>query len=134
MNDFEKMSIRELEKMATGSGELPEKHSGLGIASFVISIAVGIIFILSFIIMGTIVAIEGKIPEPTSPVAIISGLIMMLGFVGLLVGAGLGIAGLFEKNRKKIFSILGLIFNAGIFLVFIILMIIGLLTRTPLDQ
>ena len=61
-----------------------------------------------------------------------SALVMIIGFgvfaiIGLsLVGSVLGIAGLFQSNRNRTFSILGLIFNTLIVLGLVGLIFIGL--------
>jgi hypothetical protein len=44
-----------------------------------------------------------------------------------LVGGALGIAGLTQYRRKKVFAILGLVFNAGVILGVITIVAIGLL-------
>ena len=44
-----------------------------------------------------------------------------------LLAIGLGIAGLIQKDRKKTFSILGLIFGASTVVITVFLMIIGLM-------
>lgn len=103
------------------------KHSGLGIASFVTSIAIGVSEL-------TLVAIAGVL-EATTPGGIdeksatLLGLLMIAGLVGSVVGVGLGIAGVLQKNRKKLPSILGLVINGVIILGVILLMVIG--TRMP---
>jgi hypothetical protein len=51
-----------------------------------------------------------------SPQAIIVGLGIFAGMGLAVIGLGLGIAGLAQSNRIKLFAILGLIFNAVVFL------------------
>ena len=64
--------------------------------------------------------------DEQSPVAIIIGL-GVFAIIGLsFVGSGLGIAGLFQPNRNRLFSILGLIFNALIIFGLVGLIAIGL--------
>lgn len=70
------------------------------------------------------VATPGGLSE-NSPVIIIIGLCAILGLIACLIGIGLGIAGVLQKNRKIIFSILGLIFNATILLGVVVLIIVG---------
>ena len=64
--------------------------------------------------------------DEQSPVAIIVGL-GIFAIIGLsFVGSGLGIAGLFQSNRNRVFSILGLIFNTMIIVGLVGLIVIGL--------
>jgi hypothetical protein len=51
-----------------------------------------------------------------SPIAVIIGMFTILGILLCLIGCGFGIAGVCQKGRKKIFSILGIIFNGAILL------------------
>ncbi len=77
------------------------KHSGFGIASFIISILAPAFLICSWLFWYVIVGGE----RPTN-------LVFMVVFFGafslLFIGVGLGIAGLSHENRRKIFAILGL--------------------------
>jgi len=105
--------------------QTPLRHSGIGIASFIISLVIFVFFILLFAGAGFIgVAASGQISE-TSPVIMMIGLLAIIGLVVCLIGIGLGIGGFFQKNRKRIFSILGLSFNALVFFGVVILIIIG---------
>lgn len=57
--------------------------------------------------------------------AAIVGLLLIAFILLCLVALGFGIAGLIQKDRKKIFAILGTIFSAVTFVGTISLMIIG---------
>lgn len=105
-----------------------EKHSGVGVASFVTSI-IGITGIIFMYVLAAYmhVASGGAIDEASSG-AMVTGLFIMLFFVILLVSVGLGIAGLVQKNTKKIFPLLGTIFSSVVFLITFIIMIIGVTT------
>jgi hypothetical protein len=88
------------------------KHSGLGISSFVISLAGGFAMFLLFCVAGFMeTTTPGGIDE-TSGVAVVLGLVIFAVIAVHLLGLGLAIGALTQKNRKKVFSILGLIFNA----------------------
>lgn len=102
--------------------EDPAKHSGFGIASFIISIVAGFIEFTAIIVAGIMATLTENITQ-TSSIAI--GLVIIFSLFLNLTGIGLGIAGLTQKNKKKIFSILGLVFNSFIILLLIVLMIIG---------
>lgn len=92
------------------SGHNP--HSGMGIASFIMAIVVGISAFALIVIAGVI---EMQTPggmDEESPEAIIIGL-GIFGVIGLnLLGVGLGIAGIVQPDRNKIFAYLGLAANA----------------------
>ena len=105
---------------------MEQKHSKLGISSFGISIGL-IIFIIAlrFIIVNDNTYAYSLPPSNTLTTA---RSMWTLSKYGLLVALGLGIGGLLQKDRKKIFAILGTIFSAMtiIFIVvgYVILMII----------
>lgn len=103
--------------------EKPLKQSGLGIASFVISLINGL-FVFGIIILSTIMEIAG-VSEDSGAVALL-GLGAILVIIINLVGLGLGIGGCFVKERKKLLSILGIIFNIVPMLILAILIMIGL--------
>ena len=102
-----------------------KKHSILGIISAAIFL---LIFVLQLISFGFIGAnAETTIENPNDPptIVVIMGLIMMMFFLVVIVGLGLGIGGLFQKDRKKAFSLIGFIGNSMLFLMYIIMFISG---------
>lgn len=87
------------------------KHSGLGIASFVLSIISLVLIFGLLIVAGVLEATTPGGMDETSMAAIVVGL-LLFAFIGTaLVATGLGVAGLFQKQRKKIFAILGTVFS-----------------------
>ncbi len=86
------------------------KHSGLGIAAFVIALAAGLMLFLSFAVAGYL-----HMHNPEGPN---SGMVALVGLViiGLclvhLLGIVLAIGALFQADRRKMFSVLGLALNA----------------------
>ncbi len=103
------------------------KHSGMGIASFATSVVVGLLIIVCYLaIIAKAVATGGTLDKHSS-FAIISGMIVIGLLLCDLIALGLGIAGIFEKKRKKIYAILGTIISAVIILMVISLTIIGLM-------
>ena len=130
--------------------EKPEKlkHSGLGIASFILALASGLTFIIGMImsvmsVMGdngiisstmdpnNVEAIESAMMNSDAMVGImVAGFIIM--FAGLLsfIGLVLGIIGLIIKNRKKVFAIIGTIMNAIPVILTIVFTIIGLMMQS----
>lgn len=93
---------------------MEQKHSGLGIASFLISLMAG------FGLLATIVAalvVRSVLTRHTHGdevhVARMVFVVLLLGLILLdLVALGLGIAGLAQAERKKLFAILGTAFAA----------------------
>ncbi len=53
------------------------------------------------------------------------GLLICAAFPGSFFGAALSIAGLLQKDRQKVFPILGLVFNVAIALAITLLIVIG---------
>lgn len=88
-----------------------QKNSGLGIASFVISIVTGVMLITSLTVMGYLVQTSTSDQVDDSPMMLFAVLSIFLGFGFSVLGIGLGIAGLFQKGRAKTFAILGTFFS-----------------------
>lgn len=103
-----------------------KKHSGLGIASFILSIVSGLLIFLVVVVAGVMEAsTPGGIDEESSG-AVMLGLFLFAFLGAALVALGLGIGGLLQKERKKIFAILGTVFSAVSVVLTIFIMIIGL--------
>jgi hypothetical protein len=103
------------------------KHSGLGIASFIIAIVLGVFEFLFIVVAGIVETTNSGGIEAKPTIAIVVGMSILLG-VGLsLVGIGLGIAGLIQKNRKKVFTILGLVFNIAVIIMVLGIVVIGII-------
>jgi len=103
-----------------------KKHSGLGIASFITSIVSGLLIFLLIVVAGVMEAsTPGGIDEESAG-AVMVGLFLFAFLGAALVALGLGIAGLLQKERKKLFAILGTVFSAVSLVVTIFIMIIGL--------
>ena len=82
------------------------KKSGLGIASFVISISGYLFLIIGFFVFE---GVEGDLPLERLLVIFVFG----IGFVIVeLVALGLGIWGLCQKEKKKTLAILGTEFSS----------------------
>ena len=107
-----------------GYGE-PDKHSGVGIASFVLSLLCGVGEVVLVVIA---VAMEANTPgvfDQESPEAAVLGLLVLLGLVLALAGVGLGVGGLLQPRRKRVFAVLGLVFNGLIVLLLAVLFVLG---------
>lgn len=101
------------------------KHSGLGIASFIISLMVGAVEFLVVIAAGIIEAMTPGGMDEQSMAAVLVGLVILGGLMANMAGVGLGVAGLVQSDRKKIFPSLGLAFNGTAILGIVMLIIIG---------
>jgi magnesium-transporting ATPase (P-type) len=105
------------------------KHTGMGVVSFIISLLGFFIFVCTIIAGGVIAMKNPDALSQPGGAAVVIGMLILIGFFLCFVGIGLGIAGLVQKDRKKIFALLGLIFNSAIFIGVAILMIVGLMTN-----
>ncbi|MUT64428.1 hypothetical protein [Paenibacillus sp. NEAU-GSW1] len=117
------------------------KHSGLGIASFVLAIISILLGVLGIILSVVFVAQlagdptsflseteSGSIPEGAG--SILAAVVLMFLGVGIsFVGLILGIVGVFAKNRRKLFAIIGLVFNGVIILGMLLMIVISLASR-----
>jgi len=70
-------------------------------------------------------ATESGMPEGSTQFIVI-GFLAKFGVVGCLIGLGLGIAGALDKDRKKTFSVLGIIINAALIFAVVKILILGL--------
>lgn len=101
------------------------KQSGLGISSFVISLGGGFAMFLLFCVAGYMeTTTPGGIDEK-SGIAVLLGLVIFAVIALHLLGLGLAIGALTQKDRKKVFSVLGLIFNAIVVVGTIAVIMIG---------
>ena len=102
------------------------KHSGLGIAAFITSITSGLLMFMLIVVAGVIEVTTSGGMDERSASAVIIGLLLFLFLFITLVALGLGISGLVQKDRKKIFAILGTIFSSMTMLGTLALLMIGL--------
>lgn len=104
-----------------------QKHSGVGISSFVISIASGILTFLLLVVAGVMQA-SGRMSGDKNAATVIG--LFLFAFLGLvLVALGLGIAGLMQKERKKIFALLGTIFSTVTLVLTLSIIAVGMAAR-----
>jgi hypothetical protein len=90
------------------------KHSGLGIASFAMSVLIGLGLFAMFVVAGVMEATTpGGIPDD-SGAAIVVGLAIIGLFMLDVVAVVLGVVGLCQANRRKLFAALGLVFSLAI--------------------
>ena len=88
-----------------------QKHSGLGIASFAGSIIAGLALLVLVVMAGIMEASSPGGMDEESPGSILLGM-FLFGFMFLsLVAFCLGVAGLLQSNRMKLFAVLGVVFS-----------------------
>ncbi|WP_145146754.1 hypothetical protein [Paenibacillus xylanexedens] len=111
----------------------PLKHSGPGIASFVIGLAAVVGYILIFFIAAMALNDSIEVLTPLQaeelalhPAVILASLSILVCLILNLAGGILGIIGLILKNRKKVFAIIGTLLNGIIILAFIGLILAGM--------
>lgn len=108
--------------MQTPSTTLP--HSGLGIASFITSLVAGALLLLIFGITGVLGSQAGGL-DGESAAAQTLGLFLLLMVLAQLAALGLGIAGLAQTGRSKLFGALGTAFASTALLGTLILTLAG---------
>lgn len=102
------------------------RHSGPGIASFIVSLVSGGVLFVIFVIAGVMEATTPGGIDETSVEAIAIGL-AMFAFLGLSLAAFvLGVCGLLQRERNKLFAILGTVFSAVALLGTVALIGVGL--------
>jgi hypothetical protein len=105
------------------------KHSGFGIASFVITLSSGLLTLLNFLIAGVFEnSTKGGI-EANSIASTIVGFFLLVFFGTTILGLGFGIAGLFQKKRNITFAILGIVFSLGIIFITFLVFMIGIFVK-----
>lgn len=101
------------------------RHSGPGIASFIVSLFSGAATFVLVAVAGVLGSQPGGLDD-NSPVAMVLGL-GIIGAAALLVLAFvLGITGILQPNRNKVFAILGTAISAMVVMCFCGLMILGI--------
>lgn len=104
-----------------------QKHSGLGIASFITSIVSGLFIFLLLVTAGVIETSTPGGMDEESISAIMIGLSLFVLLGAALAALGLGIGGILQKERKKIFAILGTVFSSVSLCITLLIIMIGLL-------
>lgn len=114
------------DEMEYGEVGRENRHSRMGIASFVISILV-VVAILALVVGAPLVlsstgALDAQSFDPADPQSIdlpnetlIALQVIGFGFLGgvllSFVGLGLGIAGMVQRRRRRLFAIIGTVLN-----------------------
>jgi hypothetical protein len=103
---------------------MENKHSRLGITSFVLSVVTGISMLLLFTVAGILHMRE---PLGSQEQQMVIGAIAIALLFLDLIAAAFGIATLCQKEQKKLFGILGLSFSLLVIIVSGGLIILGII-------
>ena len=119
--------------------ERENTHSRMGIASLVIAILATVVIVALFVASFAIVSSEfGNVQDPQSldpqspqdSPAFAWLTLIGLGVIGCLllylVGLALGVAGIIQRRRRKLFAVLGTVGNGVVLLGFAALVVLGL--------
>ncbi len=104
------------------------RHSGMGIAAFIVALLGGVLLFVMIAVAGVA---ESRTPgglDEGSSTAVLIGLGIMAAVLMELVALGLGIGGVLQKDRQRIFAVLGLVFSIGAMLGTVGLMVLGLMS------
>jgi cytochrome c biogenesis protein CcdA len=97
------------------------KHSGIGMASLVLALLSALSLVAMIGASVVIVADDpAALEDENSPKFIVVFVLLLASLVMMVVGLGLGVGGALQRDRKKLFGILGLISN-----IVMLLMIVG---------
>lgn len=123
--------------MKRGEAGREDRHSRMGIASLMLAVLAIIAIVLFFVISVSVASSEiGNNPQSFDPNSIDESsplastfALLGLGLIGsvllTVVGFGLGVAGLIQRRRKRLFAILGTILNGLVVLGVIALFVLG---------
>ncbi|ETT79662.1 MULTISPECIES: hypothetical protein [Paenibacillus] len=102
------------------------KHSGPGIASFVIALLTLVCYAITFVYVGaqasSLMNEHNKLIADSAETIMYLGLTMLILVAVNIIGAVTGIIGLTLRRRRKVFAIIGTIINAGFLLLFMLLL------------
>ena len=104
-------------------------HSGLGIASFIISLAAGAALVVLLGIAGVIESQPGGMDEESAG-AVLVGLLLALTALAHVLALGLGIAALVQAGRGKLFGVLGTVFASTGLIGTVLIFLLGALLES----
>lgn len=112
------------------------KHSGLGIASFVIALASIVIFIVGGIITynSVVAGISAEEVMQPSPLVALIGILFIGCMISSVVGLILGIVAMFSRKKKRVLAVWGAILNLIITVIFTLSTISSIFNENILDS
>jgi len=94
----------------------PLRHSGLGIASFMLAIGAGLTLGILIVVAAVLEASQPGAMGPDSPGAVAVGAVVCITLLLTMIGLILGIAGVCQKHRKTVFAVIGIVLNGLVLL------------------
>ncbi len=106
------------------------QHSGVGIAGFCLSI-LAVLMLGGTMVASVGMAMQAKNPgqKPDQNTVMAMGCAAILSALLSVVGLVLGLVGVVQKNRKMVFTVIGLVINGLICLSVLGLIVIGLMVK-----
>jgi hypothetical protein len=102
------------------------RHPGIGVTSFILGLVAGVAMVVLIVIAAAMSArAPGGQLDENSPEAITVGCSLIVAAGLALLGLILGIVGAVQQGHKKLFPVLGIVFNGGMLLMVVGLMILG---------
>ncbi len=128
LKDGPETQIKMVHREAAGVMVTPKRVSSLGVASTVVSILLGLLFVVSIIIVLFL-------PEDTDPLWYV---LLALGWVALFFGGaggvGLSVGAFMQRGRSRLFPAVGLLFNLMLLAGVLFTLLIGLVFALPMDM
>ncbi|MDR2100192.1 MAG: hypothetical protein LBP40_05140 [Campylobacteraceae bacterium] len=103
-----------------------KKHSGFGIASFVMSVLAALLLVATFAVTAYwywAYILGQAAASPSETMLIIVGIAWILSLFVSSVSIILGIIGLLVKNKKRVFALVGLVISFYVPIIFLIIII-----------
>ena len=92
------------------------KHSELGVASFVVFLVSCTLLPSAPVILAVNKSVFAELPLLPLEIHFLVGMLPIATVLLYLIGVVLGIAGAAQRNRRKVFAVLGIVFNGGVVL------------------
>lgn len=106
-----------------------QPHSGLGIASFIVSLAAGAALVVLVGIAGVLESQPGGMDEESAG-AVVLGLFLALTAVVQALALGLGIAALVQAERSELSGVLGTVFASSGLIATVLIFLLGALLES----
>ena len=111
-------------------GQARRKHSELGVASFVVLLVSCALFLAAPVILVMHRNVFAELPLLPLAINFLVGMLPIAAVFLNLIGVGLGIAGAAQRNRRKVFAVLGIVLNGSAILLFAGLALVSTLLMT----
>lgn len=110
---------------SSGHDTIKLNHSALGTASFVLSLLT-VAGVIGFYLAVNAAVSRGVVDAANPPAELLAaGMVFLVSVLVALIGIGLGIAGLAQKNRRHVLAWAGLVLNSLVVLAVVVLIVLG---------